>query len=57
VRFWKSEVSVASGGSDAKADLAQIQRQLGRSIKLLDVSFLGSPIVSSDLSEGGDLAR
>jgi hypothetical protein len=42
---------------DTKANLAQVARQVGRSVKLLDVSFLRSPIVLSDLSESGVVAR
>ncbi len=55
MRFCEPEVSVTPHLSDSKANIAQVACQLGRSIKLLDVSFLGSPIVSPDLSEGGDL--
>jgi len=57
VRFCEPEASVTPDLSDSKANLPQVARQLGRFIKLLDVSFLGSPIVSSNLSEGGDSAR
>jgi len=56
VRFCEAQVSVTSDLSHSKANLAQVPRQLGPSIKLLDVSFLGPSIGSSDLSEGGDLA-
>jgi hypothetical protein len=57
VGFRKAEVSVTPEGSDTKADLSQITRQPGRSVKLLDVGFLGSPVVSTELSESGVLAR
>jgi hypothetical protein len=56
-RFWKPEISVTSDGSHSKANLAQVARQLGRSIKPLDVCFLAPPIKLSDFSEGDYLAR
>jgi hypothetical protein len=57
VRFWKSEVSVTSDGSHSKANLAQVARQLGRSIKPLDVCFLASPIMSSDVASNDKLRQ
>jgi hypothetical protein len=57
VRLWKSVISVTPDSSNTKADLAQVACQLGRSIELLDVAFLGPPVLSSGFSESGDLAR
>ena len=57
VRFCEAEVSITPDRMDTKANLAQVARQVGRSVKLLDVSFLRSPIVLSDLSESGVVAR
>src|ERR1051326_975085 len=41
----ESEISVAPDESDSKAYLAQVTREVGRSVELLDVSFMRSPIM------------
>ena len=55
VGLLKPEDSVASDGSDSKANPAEVACQLSPFVKLLHVSLFGSPVLPPDLTEGRDL--